>query len=187
MKENLAEDPPMALTLVADWVIHRLNIFSYSEYILNYTQTMSKLIEQVQSSELSRNPLKVFSAAEKTPVTVTRRDGEDLVIMSKRESQNLPEFHTFISQMLVALDDTRGSLVERLSKPFPWILAFDESGQQQCASELVKAAKVAMATNTPMVALTELYAWKGTAEVIALGIKFDDAGFTEQPILVERP
>ena len=102
---------------------------------------MSKVIEQVQSSELSRNPLKVFSAAEKTPVTVTRRDGEDLVLMSKRESQNLPEFHTFISQVLVALDDSNGSIVERLSKPFPWILAFDESGQLQCVSELVKAAK----------------------------------------------
>jgi hypothetical protein len=148
---------------------------------------MSKLIEQVQSSELSRNPLKVFSAAEKTPVTVTRRDGEDLVLMSKRESQNLPEFHTFISQVLVALDDTNGSLVERLSKPFPWILAFDESGQLQCASELVKAAKVAMATNTPMVALTELYSWKGTAEVVAMGIQFDQADWKETPILVERP
>ena len=159
----------------------------YSEYILNYTLTMSKLIEQVQSSELSRNPLKVFSAAEKTPVTVTRRDGEDLVLMSKRESQNLPEFHTFISQVLVALDDKNGSLVERMSKPFPWILAFDESGQEQCASELVKAAKVAMATSTPMVALTELYAWKGTAEVVALGITFDEADWSEKPILVERP
>jgi hypothetical protein len=89
--------------------------------------------------------------------------------------------------VLVALDDTNGSLVERLSKPFPWILAFDESGQLQCASELVKAAKVAMATNTPMVALTELYAWKGTAEVVAMGIQFDQAGWKETPILVERP
>lgn len=148
---------------------------------------MSKLIEQVQSSELSRNPLKVFSAAEKTPVTVTRRDGEDLVLMSKRESQNLPEFHTFISQVLVALDDKNGSLVERMLKPFPWILAFDESGQEQCASELVKAAKVAMATNTPIVALTELYAWKGTAEVVALGIQLENVDWSEKPILVERP
>jgi hypothetical protein len=52
---------------------------------------------------------------------------------------------------------------------------------------LVKAAKVAMATNTPMVALTELYAWKGTAEVVALRIQFDEADWTEIPILVERP
>jgi hypothetical protein len=89
--------------------------------------------------------------------------------------------------VLVALDDKNGSLVERMSKPFPWILAFDESGQLQCASELVKAAKVAMATNTPMVALTELYAWKGTAEVVALRIQFDEADWTEKPILVERP
>jgi hypothetical protein len=148
---------------------------------------MSKVIEQVQSSELSRNPLKVFSAAEQSPITVTRRDGEDLVLMNKRESQNLPEFHNFVSQVLVALDDINGTLVERLSKPFPWIIALDESVQVQCASELVKAAKVAMATSSPMVALSELYAWKGTAEVVALGIKIDEASWTEKPILVERP
>jgi hypothetical protein len=44
-----------------------------------------------------------------------------------------------------------------------------------------------MATSTPMVALTELYAWKGTAEVVALGIQLDEADWSEKPILVERP
>jgi hypothetical protein len=46
---------------------------------------------------------------------------------------------------------------------------------------------MAMATSTPMVALTELYAWKGTAEVVALGIQLDEADWSEKPILVERP
>jgi hypothetical protein len=38
-----------------------------------------------------------------------------------------------------------------------------------------------------MVALTELYSWKGTAEVVAMGIQFDQADWKETPILVERP
>ena len=44
-----------------------------------------------------------------------------------------------------------------------------------------------MATNTPIVALTELYGWKGTAEVVALGIQLEDVDWSEKPILVERP
>jgi hypothetical protein len=148
---------------------------------------MSKPIEQVQSSELSRNPLKVFSAAEKAPVTVTRRDGEDLVLMSKRERHNFTEFHSHISQVLAVLDDSHGTLTERMVKTFPWMLALREEAQSECAKELVNTAKASMATSAPLLALTTLYSWKATAEAIALGIDFDDIDRLEVPILVERP
>lgn len=148
---------------------------------------MSKLIEQVQSSELSRNPLKVFSAAEKNPVTVTRRDGEDLVLMNKKQTENLDEFHSFIAQIISVLDDASGTLVDRMSKTFPWILALSKNGQTECAEELVRAAKVAMATSTPSVAINELNSWIATAETQALGIDFNDIEWLDTPILVERP
>lgn len=148
---------------------------------------MNKLIEQVQSSDLSRNPLKVFSAAEKAPVTVTRRDGEDLVLMNKRETENLDEFHTYISQILTALADNEGTLVQRISKSLPWILAFKNDGQIECAEELVRTAKVAMATSVPTYALHALYSWRGTAEALALGIGVEDVQWLALPIPVPRP
>ena len=148
---------------------------------------MSKLIEQVQSSELSRNPLKVFSAAEKTPVTVTRRDGEDLVLMSKKETQSIPQFHTHVAQVLSALDDQNGSLVARMTKYFPWMLALAEDAQQECTQDLIRTTKAALATNAPMLAINELNAWTATAETIALGIDFNDNDWLDAPILVERP
>lgn len=148
---------------------------------------MTKLIETVQSSELSRNPLKVFSAAEHNPITVTRRDGEDLVLMKKKEVQDLKEFQGLISQILVVLDDDTGSLIERMSKPFPWILALSQKDQFDCANDLVRAAKVALATNVPSHALNNLLSWQATAETVALGIDFDNIERLKEPILVERP
>ena len=148
---------------------------------------MSKLIEQVQSSELSRNPLKVFSAAEKTPVTVTRRDGEDLVLMSKKETQSIPQFHAHVAQVLSALDDQNGSLVARMTKYFPWMLTLEEDAQQECTQDLIRTTKAALATNAPMLAINELNAWTATAETIALGIDFNDIDWLDAPILVERP
>jgi hypothetical protein len=148
---------------------------------------MSKTLEQVQSSDLSRNPLKVFTAAEKTPVIVTRRDGEDLVLMNKRETQNIDEFHIYVSQVLSALADNDGSLVERLAKPFPWILVFDEDGRTECANELVRSAKVAMATSVPTYALNQFNSWKGTAELLALGIQAEEVDWLNSPITASRP
>ena len=40
-----------------------------------------------RSSDLSKRSAEVFAEAEKHPVTVTRRDGESLVLMSAREAQ----------------------------------------------------------------------------------------------------
>jgi hypothetical protein len=148
---------------------------------------MRKLIEQVQSSELSRNPLKVFSAAEKTPVTVTRRDGEDLVLMSKKETQSIPQFHSHVAQIVCALDDENGTLVERMTRSFPWMLALEEEAQQECTHDLIRTTKAALATNAPMLAINELNAWTATAETVALGIDFNDIDWLESPILVERP
>ena len=148
---------------------------------------MTKLIETVQSSELSRNPLKVFSAAEAGPITVTRRDGEDLVLMKKKEMQDLKEFQTLIAQILAVLDDDKGSLVDRMSRTFPWILAFSQKDQLECANDLIRTAKVALATNLPSHALNNLLSWQATAEAVALGIDFGNIDKLEVPILVERP
>ena len=159
----------------------------YSEYILNYTLTMSKLIEQVQSSELSRNPLKVFSAAEKTPVTVTRRDGEDLVLSSKSQATSRNEFFEFTAKIVVATCGENGTLTERLVDQFPWMLALDKDDQVKCAKDLVEAALISMTTHQTRHALVELNSWKDTAEALAAGWFDDTDELLAVPVLVPRP
>jgi hypothetical protein len=159
----------------------------YSEYILNYTLTMSKLIEQVQSSELSRNPLKVFSAAEKTPVTVTRRDGEDLVLTSKSQAASRNEFFEFTAKIVVATCGEEGTLTERMVNQFPWMRALDKDDREKCAKNLIDAALISMTTHQTRHALIELNSWKDTAEAMAAGWFDEPLERLEIPLLVPRP
>jgi hypothetical protein len=148
---------------------------------------MRKAVEQVQSSELSRNPLKVFSAAEKAPITVTRRDGEDLVLSSQSQVTSSNEFFEFAAKIVVATCGKDGTLTQRLVDQFPWMLAFDKSAQEKCSAELIEAALVSMNTHQIRHALIELNSWKDTAEAIAAGWLDQDQERLEVPVLVERP
>lgn len=53
-----------------------------------------------QSSELSRNSGKVFSAAEKSPILVTRRDGEGFILMSESEAKARKSLLEFASDLI---------------------------------------------------------------------------------------
>lgn len=76
-----------------------------------------------RSSDLSKRPAEVFAEAENHPVTVTRRDGEALVLMSQREAESRARLLALAARLLtVALDDT-GTLTERMAKAFPWMLS----------------------------------------------------------------
>ena len=148
---------------------------------------MGKLIEQVQSSELSRNPLKVFSAAEKTPVTVTRRDGEDLVLTSKSQAASRNEFFEFTAKIVVSTCGEEGTLTERMVSQFPWMLALDKDDREKCAKNLIDAALISMTTHQTRHALIELNSWKDTAEAMAAGWFDEPFERLEIPLLVPRP
>ena len=69
-----------------------------------------------RSSDLSKHSAEVFAEAEDHPVTVTRRDGEPLVLMSQREAESRSRLLEFAAQLItVALDDG-GPLAERMAK-----------------------------------------------------------------------
>ena len=86
-----------------------------------------------RSSDLSKHSAEVFAEAEDHPVTVTRRDGESLVLMSQREAEGRSRLLKFAAQLItVTLDDT-GSLAERMSKAFPWMLALSPADREACA------------------------------------------------------
>jgi hypothetical protein len=158
-----------------------------SEYVLNYAKYMTVSLEQFQSSELSRNATKVFSAAEHSPVLVTRRDGTDLVLMSVAEADARKALLEFAAQLIAVTTDDRGTLSERMTDRFPWMAVLSPEAQAECAIDLVRAARASFATERPHLAIIELTAWRETAQAIADGLGAVDVdwhGFT-QP--VERP
>jgi hypothetical protein len=148
---------------------------------------MSIALQHFQSSELNRNSTSVFAAAEKAPVLVTRRDGEDLVLMSERESNLRATLFDFAAQLIAVTLDDRGTLVERMSDRFPWILALKAADRETCAKSLIESARASFATKQPFRIITELQSWQETAEAVAAGLQPSNLDLIDSPELVERP
>ncbi|GAA3060319.1 MULTISPECIES: hypothetical protein [Actinomycetes] len=153
------------------------------------TRRVTGGLKKLRSSELNRNPAKVFAEAEDHPVTVTRRDGEALVLMSQREAEGRRELLNFAAQLITVTLDGEGSLSTRMAKAFPWMLALSPDDRQTCAQDLVDAARASFSTDQPHLVLSELMSWKETATAIAAGLgdiepewlDEDDAAPVERP------
>ena len=148
---------------------------------------MTTATDTFQSSDLSRNPLPVFSAAEISPVRVTRRDGEGFVLMSQREADARGQLLELAAGLIAVTTDTRGTLAERMGELFPWMLALSPDEQKQCAEDLVRAARASFATQQAQLAIAELTAWRETAFALAAGLGNEQVEWLESFKTVARP
>lgn len=140
-----------------------------------------------RSSDLSKHSAEVFAEAEDHPVTVTRRDGEALVLMSQREADSRTRMLQFAAQLIGAAVD-EGPLAERMSRAFPWMLALSDKDRGACAQNLVDAARASFSTDQPHLVLAELTSWKETAAAIAAGLgQVDLVWLADADVVVERP
>ena len=74
---------------------------------------MSKIVDlryrTRRSSELSKRSAEVFAEAEEHPITVTRRDGEALVLMSQREADGRARLLELAAQLITVATDHQGT------------------------------------------------------------------------------
>jgi dsDNA-binding SOS-regulon protein len=140
-----------------------------------------------QSSELSRNSARVFAAAEDRPIEVTRRDGEDLVLMSKHEAAARESLLELAATLFGVATDTRGTLADRMSDAMPWMLALSPEDRDTCARELLSAARASFSTGQAHFAAAELTSWRETATAIAAGLGSTRVEWFESGVPVERP
>lgn len=157
-----------------------------SEYD-GYMRTSGLPARTRRSSDLSKHSAEVFAEAENHPVTVTRRDGEALVLMSQREAEGRARLLEFAAQLITVTLDDNGSLAERMSKAFPWMLALSPTDRDTCAQDLVDAARASFSTDQPHLAIAELTSWKETASAIAAGLGSTDLEWLDGDDTVERP
>ena len=148
---------------------------------------MSIALPEFQSSELSRNSAAVFAEAEKNPVLVTRRDGEDFVLMSLTEAAARKSLLEFASQLISITTDDRGSLVERMCDRFPWMFSLTEQDRYICTKEILEAARASFSTNSPNLAVIEINAWHDTAVAIASKTNNESLEVLDVAELVTRP
>jgi hypothetical protein len=145
-----------------------------------------------RSSDLSKHSAEVFAEAEDHPVTVTRRDGEALVLMSQREADARAELLQFAAQLLTVTLDNDGPLDERMAVLFPWMLALSPDGRTNCARALIDAARASFSTGQPHLAIAELTSWRETATALAAGLGAESVEWLDEGELVasrpvERP
>jgi dsDNA-binding SOS-regulon protein len=139
------------------------------------------------SSDLSRNAPRVFAAAEEAPVSVTRRDGEDLILMSQRDADAREQLLQFAAQLIAVAIDERGSLDERMANAYPWMLALSSDDRARCARDLVDAARASFATGQSHLIAAELTSWRETASALAAGLLDSPVDWLGDEIRVDRP
>lgn len=138
----------------------------------------------VQSSELARNAVAVFAAAEESAVRVTRRDGESFVLDTEERVTELDLLLEIASQLIAAsLDDE--PLTRGLSRHYPWIAVLDPDEQRACVDEIVAAARAAFSLRESRHLLTVIASWRSTAEAIAGGVRSTDVTWLDlnQPVV----
>lgn len=140
----------------------------------------------VQSSALSRHSREVFAAAEKEPVEVSRRDGEPLILASKRVFDSHDVILEIAAQLIAVSLTDEGPLVDRLAGPFPWIKLLSPPDQEQCARDILDTARGAFVVHQPDRLIVELSAWRNTAEAVAAGWDTYEPDWIE-PIDIARP
>ena len=148
---------------------------------------MSRTPVSLPSSDLSRNPAKVFSAAEKTRVEVTRRDGPNLVLMSEREDHARTELLQLAAELIAVAVDDRGTVVERMTDRFSWMLALEQDDRASCTQDILATARASFSTGGAHLVLEALESWRATAEAIAEGLEPTPADWLDKPEPVERP
>ena len=123
-----------------------------------------------KSSELSRGSADVFAAASDHPVTVTRRDGEALVLMSEREANARNELLALAAQLIGVATTNDGSLTSFMADHYPWMLALTPADQEECARDVLDSARASFASGQPHLAVSTLTSWRDTATAIAAGL-----------------
>ena len=92
-------------------------------------------------------------------------------------------------ELIAVSTSLEGTLTERMSDRFPWMLALNAEDRELCATEILAAARASFATKQPPLAIAELTAWKETATAVAAGfggsaldwLDGDDATAVERP------
>ncbi|MGO1398860.1 hypothetical protein BSP109_00599 [Brevibacterium sp. Mu109] len=140
-----------------------------------------------KSSELSRGSAEVFAAASDHPVTVTRRDGEPLVLMSEREASARSELLSLAAQLIGVATSNDDSLTSYMTNHYPWMLALSPADQEECARDVLDSARASFSSEQPHLAVSTLTSWRETATAIAAGLGDEPVEWLVDDVPVVRP
>ena len=107
--------------------------------------------------------------------------------MSEQDDNAREELLRLAAELIAVAVDDQGTLVERMSHRFSWMLALDEKDRAACTADLIRAARASFSTGARPLLLSTLDSWRETAEAIALGLDKVPVDWLDKPERVERP
>ena len=139
-------------------------------------------------TDLLRKPKEVLARIDEGQVRITRRDGDDLVIVRARDLDALVDGVALASRLIRAVGRNRGDGAAALSDLFAWTAEISPAELAAYAAEMEKLAFAAGELGSFEHLLRAQKEWEETARAYAMGMR--PVGRIETraaPVLVDRP
>jgi hypothetical protein len=113
-------------------------------------------VKESTLSELLLHSGRVLPEVEEGEILLHRRDGEDLILMTRRQSEAL---HT-VAQAFFALSTGDRHAVDAV---LPWLVFLDPADRDECLRELREVGAASLHTGRLTRLAETMYAWEATA------------------------
>ncbi|WP_262001610.1 hypothetical protein [Microbacterium sp. Mcb102] len=122
-------------------------------------------------TDLLRKPKVVLAHIDEGQVRITRRDGDDLVILRGRDIDVLESGVSLSSQVLRAIGRNKGDVEAALSDLFAWTSEFSASELKEYAAEIERLVYAASELGSFERLLRTQQEWQETASAYAMGMR----------------
>lgn len=140
-----------------------------------------------KSSDLSKHSAEVFAAAEREPISISRRDGESMVLLTESAAAEQEALLDVAAHLLAAITTVEGPVEAQLAHAFPWMHALSPAHQAECAHQLLHLAQAALSTGKSTRFFIELESWRESAMAISAGWDKAETEWLQTPAPVGKP
>ena len=139
-------------------------------------------------TDLLRKPKEVLAHIDEGQVRITRRDGDDLVILRGHDLDVLEKGVALSSRLIRAIGRNKGDVAAALSDLFAWTGEFTPGELRAYAAEIEQLVYAASELGTFERLLRAQQEWKETAVAYAMGMTpVEPVELPAAPVRVNRP
>lgn len=139
-------------------------------------------------TDLLRKPKEVLAHIDQGPVRITRRDGDDLVILRGHDLDVLESGVALSSRLIRAIGRNKGGVEAALTDLFAWTGEFTPRELAAYAAEIEQLVYAASELGTFERLLRAQQEWQETARAYAVGMRpVEPIELPAIPALVDRP
>jgi hypothetical protein len=145
-------------------------------------------VSAVTFTDLLRKPKEVLAHIDEGQVRITRRDGDDLVILRGHDLDVLEKGVALSSRLIRAIGRNKGDVVAALTDLFAWTGEFTPGKMRAYAAEIEQLVYAASELGMFERLLRAQQEWKETAVAYAMGLRpVEPLKLPTAPVCVDRP